>query len=86
MPHNISRFPFTFSSSGLHPLLSEEATIRDQVKAAKAAEFDHKVQAGLEDIEPEPDAAEIKTAAPSAPTAAKARHFSLCSRLLFLED
>ena len=63
---------------GLQPLLSEEATIRDQVKAAKAAEFDHKVQAGLEDIEPEPEAAEIKTSAPPAPTAAKACHLSSC--------
>lgn len=59
------------SCAGLQPLLSEEATIKDQVKAARAAEFDHKVQSGLGEVEPEPDAADIKTAAPAAPTAAK---------------
>ncbi len=73
-------------SAGLHPLLSEEATIKDQVKAAKAAEFDHKVQAGLDDIEPEPDAAEIKTAAPPAPTAAKACPQLLCFKLQRAEE
>ena len=45
--------------------------MKDQVKAARAADFDQKVQSGLGDIEPEPEAAEIKTAVPPAPTAAK---------------
>ena len=57
--------------AGLRPLLSEEAGMKEQVKAARAAEFDTKVQSGLEEVEPEPDAADIKTAAPAAPTAAK---------------
>ena len=58
-------------SAGLHPLLSEEALLKDQVKAARAAEFDVKMQSKLDDVEPEPDAAVIKTADPPAPTAAK---------------
>lgn len=65
----------TFRNAGLHPLLSEEASIKDQVKAAKAAEFDAKVQSQLDDVDPEPEAAVIHTAGPSAPTAAKVQLF-----------